>query len=155
MHQSSYGYMQKFVAEYGVADAKVLDVGSLNINGTYRDLFTGEYTGLDLLKGDNVDLVGWSKAKTYEVVICGQTLEHCEDDAGLVKKIAKALVPGGLCCLIAPSAGPVHSEPDYRRYTPETLSELVTSAGLEVLETRLGEYSPWFDVVVIARKNDN
>jgi hypothetical protein len=39
-------------------DVKILEVGSLNINGTVRDLFaTSFYIGIDLGSGRNVDLI--------------------------------------------------------------------------------------------------
>jgi hypothetical protein len=45
---------------------KVLEVGSLNINGTVRDLFTDcDYTGVDLSEGPGVDVVGQGQELTY------------------------------------------------------------------------------------------
>jgi hypothetical protein len=79
-------------------------------------------------------------------------MEHAEDDAALVKLMAGALKPGGKCCIIVPSHGPQHCEPDYRRYTVETLSALVEAAGLEVVDTRQSAVAPWHDITVISRK---
>jgi SAM-dependent methyltransferase len=151
MHQSSYESMAKFAADY--KPASVLDVGALDINGTYRPLF-GEYVGLDLHPGKNVDVDTWEGIKpgSFDAVISGQTLEHTEDDAALVNLMAGALEPGGMCCIIVPSHGPQHCEPDYRRYTVESLAALVAAAGLEVVETRQSAVAPWHDVTVISRK---
>lgn len=149
MHPSSYESMAKFAADY--KPASVLDVGSMDINGTYRDLFA-EYTGLDLHPGKNVDVIGWADLGRFDAVISGQTLEHTEDDAGLVRKMADALKPGGMCCIIVPTHGPKHCEPDYRRYTVESLSKLVEGVGLEVIDTRQSSVTPWLDVTVISRK---
>lgn len=151
MHPSSYESMAKFAADY--KPGKVLDVGALDINGTYRDLFS-DYTGFDLYPGKNVDVTAWSKIKagSFDAVVSGQTLEHAEDDAGLVKKMADALKPGGMCCIIVPTHGPEHCKPDYRRYTVEMLSKLVEAAGLKVVETRQSAVAPWHDVTVISRK---
>jgi hypothetical protein len=64
MHLSSMEAMQGFVDYY--LDARkgerlrVLDVGSMDVNGTYRTLFdqsAWSYTGLDLEPGSGVDCV--------------------------------------------------------------------------------------------------
>lgn len=153
MHPTSYQSMQKFVADYGAANGKVLDVGSMDINGTYKPLFK-DYTGLDLHPGKNVDLVGWKKVdkESFDFVISGQTLEHVKDDKGLVENMVKALKKGGKCCVIVPADGPKHNEPDFRRYTKESLSELLEDAGLKIIETRQSGVPPWFDVTVVAEK---
>lgn len=64
------------------SDAKVLDIGSLDVNGNNRYLFTdSEYTGLDIAEGANVDLV--CKAHEYDApegsysfVISTECFEH-------------------------------------------------------------------------------
>ena len=58
---------------------KVLDVGSFDVNGTYKPLFEEnkyEYFGLDMESGANVDIVlknpyNWSEIETdsFEIVI--------------------------------------------------------------------------------------
>ena len=62
---------------------KVLDVGSFDVNGNYREIFESiglDYTGLDMEKGPNVDIVPknayiWDEIKkTYQGVyrpFCG------------------------------------------------------------------------------------
>lgn len=48
----------KFVAPALFSDTSVLEVGSLNINGTVRDYFESkEYIGIDLGPGDGVDMI--------------------------------------------------------------------------------------------------
>lgn len=62
--------------------AKVLDIGSLDVNGNNRYLFTdSEYTGLDIAEGANVDLV--CKAHEYDApdgsysfIISTECFEH-------------------------------------------------------------------------------
>lgn len=62
--------------------AKVLEVGSLNINGTIRDLFADcHYVGIDLASGPNVDLVisgeevGFAD-NFFDTVISCECFEH-------------------------------------------------------------------------------
>jgi hypothetical protein len=61
-------------------DKKVLEVGSLNINGTVRDLFKDcLYTGVDLASGKGVDLVGpvhTLELGKFDTVISCECFEH-------------------------------------------------------------------------------
>lgn len=149
MHPVSYESMEKFAREYKAG--KVLDVGSLDINGSYRDLFD-DYTGFDIQRGKNVDVTSWKDigVELFDSVISGQTFEHVEDDGKLMRQIISVLKPNGYCCLIVPSAGPIHNEPDYRRYTVESLTKLVEAVGLEVVEIRKSVCPPWFDITLIS-----
>jgi len=61
---------------------KVLDCGSLDINGSNRSLFTGcEYDGIDVGEGKNVDIVSliheWDlPSMSYETIICTEVFQH-------------------------------------------------------------------------------
>jgi GT2 family glycosyltransferase len=61
---------------------KVLEVGSLDINGTVRDFFSNcQYTGLDVSFGQGVDIVCEGQNynapdKTYDVVCSAECFEH-------------------------------------------------------------------------------
>ena len=56
MHGSSYALMKKLIEP--LHGGEVVDVGSLDVNGTYRELFGSEwnYTGTDVQQGQNVDV---------------------------------------------------------------------------------------------------
>lgn len=60
----------------------VLEVGSLNINGTVRDFFTNcEYTGVDVGAGPGVDVVAYGENLDYpdnsfDVVVSAECFEH-------------------------------------------------------------------------------
>ena len=65
------------------SNVSVLDCGSLNVNGSLREIFQdSNYTGIDIVSGSNVDFV--SKAHEYnpgtqfDVVVSGEMLEHDE-----------------------------------------------------------------------------
>lgn len=64
------------------AGVKVLDVGSLNINGTVKDFFTNcEYIGVDLEEGPGVDLVGQGQElkfpdRHFSTVVSAECFEH-------------------------------------------------------------------------------
>lgn len=91
---------------------KILDIGSLNINGNNRYLFTGSstYQGLDLAPGDNVDLVGVFHeypfaANTFDTIITTSMLEHDLFWVHSLKKMVTVLKPGGLLLLTCGAPG--------------------------------------------------
>ena len=65
-------------------DVDVLDVGSANLNGTYKPFFSqagcSSYTGIDVLPFNNVDIVGpvheYKTDKKYGIVFSASQLEH-------------------------------------------------------------------------------
>src|SRR3990167_7423719 len=65
-------------------DVDVLDVGSANLNGTYKPFFSqkgcSSYTGIDVLPFNNVDVVGpvheYNPGKQYDIVFSASQLEH-------------------------------------------------------------------------------
>jgi hypothetical protein len=92
MHESSFGRMKELVDVHLGSDTsetlRILDVGSFDVNGTYRPLFDEphwEYVGLDVAPGPGVDVVvrrlyGWKEisSRSFDVVISGQAFEHIE-----------------------------------------------------------------------------
>jgi predicted SAM-dependent methyltransferase len=161
MHLSSFEGMRKFIERHLNTPGRIADVGSLDINGSYRSLFNDpwEYTGIDIVKGKNVDIAvkeryNWKEIKdnSFDVVISGQTLEHVDKDEDVIQEMHRILKPKGLCCIIVPSAGPHHEKHDYRRYTNEGLNNVMVSNGFSIIESYMNESMHWRDVVVIARK---
>jgi SAM-dependent methyltransferase len=75
-------------------------------------------------------------------------LEHIEDDEGALRRVSRALKPGGLTYIAVPAYNFLWSYQDiysghYRRYTVSTLSAIMHRAGLEPLR---GTY--FFSVLV-------
>jgi len=165
MHPSSYNRMAEFAKRLKPGD-KVLDVGSMDVNGTFRDLFDGiEYTGLDIEPGPNVDVVEkegfdwpWELQQTMDAVISGSTFAHARCPWALMENIEMALKPGGLACIIAPSQGPIHNPPiDCWRILPDGMRALGEWAGLAVVGVGLddsmdAESKAWRDCWGIFRK---
>lgn len=178
MHLSSLEKMQYFVDKYLLekkdSSLCILDLGSTDICGTYRNFFIAPlwtYTGLDLCPGNNVDLVlsnpyHWEElsSQSADVFISGQTFEHIEYFWLTMLEIARILKPGGLCCIVAPSAGPIHRYPvDCWRFYPDGFAALARYADLEVLEiihdleqkAYADQSEVWQDLVLIAQKNNS
>lgn len=104
-------------------DAKfVLEIGSLNVNGSARVLFSRcVYLGVDVIEGRDVDMVCFAhnislEAGRFDTVISCEALEH---DMYWQKTLAKAvemLRSGGL--LILTCAGPTRAPHGTRTVCP-------------------------------------
>lgn len=118
MHHQAY----EFVAANAprIAHTRVLEVGSLDINGSVRPLFGAaeRYWGLDLVAGPGVDEVAdaahWSPGDDrYDVVVCCEVLEHAPAWEAVLGTCWGALEPGGtLLMTCACDPRPPHSAVD-------------------------------------------
>ncbi len=77
----------------------------------------------------------------FDSCVCLNVLEHVEDDAGMLREMAAAMVPGGKIVLIVPAFQALYGPIDrhlghFRRYTVASLRQLAASAGFDVRHTR-------------------
>lgn len=170
MHETSYSKMKAFVSYYlaGKNDdfLHVLDIGARSVLGhqTYRDFFScqnWQFLGLDIEAGHNVDIVvndayAWEniESSSFEVAISGQALEHVEFPWKTFAEVFRVLRPGGLFCLIVPSAGEEHRYPvDCWRFYPDSMRALARDAGFSVVEvfTDFG-LGNWQDTFAVFQK---
>lgn len=99
MHPQARDYVAQAVAEHGPFPS-VLEVGSRYINGGVRDLFDGDYTGIDYADGPGVDKV--ADGATYkhpgkvDCVVCCEVLEHTESAPKIVRNAHRNLKAGGV-----------------------------------------------------------
>jgi len=153
MHANSLKLGREFFANvtknYPGLPKTVLDVGSFNVNGTYRPFWDGwDYLGVDIAAGPNVDQVvsadaNWDLGRQFGVVISGQCIEHCEDPFALVQTMAKHVTPGGLLWLIAPFMLHEHRHPiDCWRFLPDGMRVLMRRAGLRCLQAAISTFGP-------------
>lgn len=90
---------------------KVLDVGSLDVNGNNRSLFDEcEYTGIDVGPGKNVDMVSLghqhiAAEETYDVIISTECFEHDMYFPRTFVHIVRLLRKGGLFFFTAGGEG--------------------------------------------------
>jgi len=156
--------IQEFVDKY-LDKSKaldILDVGSHDVNGSCRPLFTRtgwQYEGLDIAPGENVDIVidvdkyDWQLGKKYDVVISTSTMEHVEDLKAFSQEVAKVLKPNALVFLSAPwDWHPYHKHPkDCWRIAQDGMQWLMTKVmGLTIVEL----YYEDRQVFGIGRKDD-
>lgn len=83
---------------------KVIDCGSLDVNGSLKHLFTDSvYVGVDIVPGKNVDVVSQIKdlpARTkYHTVVSGEMLEHDETWKESLEKMYQLAKKGGLIAI--------------------------------------------------------
>lgn len=91
--------------------ARVLEVGSLDINGSVRDLFTAcDYTGVDLQEGPGVDLAcpGHLLALPsghFDTVISAECFEHNPFWRETLANMLRMTRPGGLVAISCATTG--------------------------------------------------
>ncbi len=128
----------------------VLEIGSRARSGiTRRDLFTGlDYVGIDILPGENVDLVGDAHevsrlvgGRTFDAVFSIFTFEHLLMPWKVAVEINRVLNPGGLLYVRTHQSVGMHDLPwDYWRYSDTAWHGLFNRhTGFEILATHLGE----------------
>jgi len=144
MHQSLFDIVSKFVKEYVKPDDVVLEVGSCDVNGSYRCLFKNNtYIGLDIEAGPNVDVVAsdpynWAEiaSKSIDVIICASVIEHIKFPWLTFREIQRVLKPNGRFCIVAPAIWEEHKYPvDCWRIYPDGMKSLCKWVGLSVLDT--------------------
>jgi SAM-dependent methyltransferase len=175
MHKSSLDKMQWFkdthLTPYANRHARVLDVGSYDVNGTYKDILNDPawtYVGADLAAGPNVDVVlqspykwGELKSSSFDIVVSGQAFEHIEWFWLTMLEIERVLKPGGICCILAPASGYEHKYPvDCWRFYPDGFTAVAKFAKMETLHAAM-QWEPlgyedgsdeWKDSILVARK---
>ena len=168
--------MKKFRDQYlgsrAAEPLKIMDLGSLDVNGSYKPIFdkaAWRYTGLDVTPGDNVDIVlknsySWPEIKTnsVDVLVSGQAFEHIEFFWITMLEIARILKPAGLGCIIAPSGGPEHKYPvDCWRFYPDGASAMARFARMKVIEASTqwepderydNKSNTWRDTLLVCQK---
>jgi SAM-dependent methyltransferase len=128
-----------------VAGKDVLDVGSLDVNGSVRPLVEARdpasYVGVDVVSGPGVDkvvdandLVDTFGVDSFDVVISTECLEHVQDWQRAISQMVAVLRPGGVLVWTTRSPGFLfHHPPDRWRYTPAGMVEILARLGLQAL----------------------
>lgn len=131
------------VTAHGLADRAVLEVGSLDVNGSVRSLFTGTYIGVDMREGPGVDEVMLSHdlrwdAGSWPVVVSTEMLEHDPAPWHSMAEMGRVLQPGGHLLVTTRGNGfGEHGYPsDYWRFMPSSGPLLLELASCDVVEVR-------------------
>lgn len=144
MHDNSYQLMDAMLNrlrfDQFAGPGRCLDVGSYNVNGSYRPLLEARgwyYVGLDVRPGPNVDIMLHIPYQfpfddgEFDAVICGNMLHNVFAVWMLVVEMRRVLKPGGLLAIVCPFELPYPSNypEDFWRFCPAALRELFQWAG--------------------------
>lgn len=104
MHPEAFDFVRRQLGQLAV-----LEFGSLNVNGTVRDLFPHwNHLGVDLRPGPGVDVVADAGAfdtpQRFDVVVSCEAFEHAANWPAIVANAFRLLKPGGL--FVGTAAGP-------------------------------------------------
>lgn len=155
MHQSVINWIKEKIEEHDLDDPalEVLEVGSLDVNGSVREYFGAEwYVGIDRQPGKGVDYIASSHdmkidtrggsetfvlpTRSVDVVVSTEVLEHDEKFWLSLQQIYRVLRPGGWFLLTCRGIDfPKHDFPgDYYRFTVPAIQYLLNWMGLEAIE---------------------
>ena len=165
MHYNALYAIKHFVKKYLNVDDKlrILDVGSYSTSRPAKDLIfrryfrdnkNWEFIGMDLVAGNNVDIVSDYpynypfEDNEFDIVISGNTLEHVKDTHKFIKELNR--ITNNLLCVIVPNRRPEHKYPvDCWRVFPDGMRFLCEEiVDMYILECRL--YNE--DTICVAKK---
>ena len=146
MHPAAADYVNRFRSD---TKLKIVDVGSLDINGSCRSMFpNASYHGIDLVDGRGVDEVAdaavWKPKSLVDMVVCCEMLEHTPvwptviaRSYGWLRKDGRLIVTAagpGRVPHSAVDGGPIRAGEFYQNIDPDELETAFLLAGYEDVE---------------------
>ncbi len=138
---------QANLSEAEIRDKSVLEVGSLDVNGSLRPIVKAlhprSYVGVDIQKGSGVDelcraecLVKRFGRDIFDLVIATEMLEHARDWRAVISNLKRVLRPDGVLLITTVSRNyPYHGFPfDFWRYELSDIRTILSDLTIEVLE---------------------
>jgi SAM-dependent methyltransferase len=133
-----------------LAPGRILEIGSRARSGIVRRQLFGalDYTGMDVLAGPNVDLVGdahqlgaYFKADCFDFIMSVSVFEHLMKPWRVVEQMNRVLKPGGLVMINTHQSWPVHDAPwDFHRFSEFSWVSLFNEqSGFEIIQAVMGE----------------
>jgi hypothetical protein len=143
VHRSVLTWIEQMVKAERCYRHSVLEVGSLDVNGSVRRFFGGPYVGVDMRDGPGVDIVldahdlsdEFIEHPPFEVIVCTEMLEHDSQPWTTLKEMRAVAAQDATLLITArgfDSRGcfPVHDYPqDLWRFSPAGMLALLEWAG--------------------------
>ncbi len=168
-------FFQAYTSKIPASPIKLVEIGSLNVNGSLRDVCPDgvDYIGLDFSEGPGVDIVIHDPYKlpftdeSVDIVVTSSCFEHSEFFWLVFLEAIRVLKPSGLLYLNAPSNGFFHQWPvDCWRFYPDSGHALARWANRNGYDTlllesftgdrsagKISEGGMWNDFVAVILKN--
>ncbi len=135
-HPAQFSFINAVKGTYGeyFVNSKVLEVGSLNINGTVRQFFDSPslYVGIDIGEGPGVDVVcegqNYDTPERFDCVISCECMEHNPEWKDTFANMIRLCRPGGIVIMTCATTG--RAEHGTSRTTPQD-SPLTIGRGWE------------------------
>jgi SAM-dependent methyltransferase len=128
LHDTSRLTAEAFFECYASPGDRILDVGSMNVNGSLREAAppTASYIGVDVTPGRGVDLVLEDPYRLpfvdaeFDLIVSASCFEHAEFFWETFLEMCRIVKPTGFIYLSVPSIGPYHMHPvDCWRFHPD------------------------------------
>lgn len=146
-HESVINFGTRSLKRDEILGKRVLDVGSLDINGSLRDYVVGlgckEYIGIDMRNGKGVDIVCNTDdmvekfgKESFDIIICSEALEHVLNWKRAISNIKNVCKKDGIIVIMVPSYGfGLHDYPtDYWRYELDDMKNIFSDCKILILE---------------------
>lgn len=147
-NESDIVFVAKNLAREEVKGRRILEVGSLDINGSVRRIIGSleprEYMGVDIVNGPGVDMVCCVEnlleqfgGKRFDVVISTELLEHVREWRKAISNIKGVCVLNGIILITTRSFGfPYHGYPyDFWRYEGDDVRNIFSDCDILSLES--------------------
>lgn len=140
-------FCERCIFEDDVKGCRVLEVGSRNVNGSFRQRVMSfgpsEYIGIDIQSGAGVDrildvgdIVDIFGPRSFDLVIATEVLEHVKDWKLMISNMKRVCREDGRIVMTGPSVGfPKHNFPDdFWRFQKEDMEKIFSDCYICVLE---------------------
>lgn len=146
MNGSVMAWVQSIVSAHGAAGARVLEIGSYDVNGSVKPIFvtagTATYVGVDVVAGPGVDVIAPAKSlpfddASFDTIVSTEMLEHDATFWLSLAEMKRVLRPAGHLLLTARGNGfPYHGSGHFKdiyRFMPDSVPFIVQLAGCELV----------------------